>query len=202
MSNLFSLRGIAFSALFAALVVVFGYVSIPLGFTPVPITLQTLAVMLAGGLLGARYGFFSMMIIVVLTALGLPLLQGKGGLAVLLGPTGGYVVMWPFAATLIGYAVSKVRNGGWLATTVIFLAMECFGSLLLYVTGVPWLAQTLGFTMQKALAAGFYPYLLGDAIKAVAATFITISLRQVFPQERLTGRNHYNVQQQQQSNYK
>ncbi|WP_274365760.1 biotin transporter BioY [Paenibacillus thermotolerans] len=202
MKNAFTLRGIAFSALFAALVVVFGYVSIPLGFSPVPITLQTLAVMLAGGLLGARYGFFSMMIVVVLTALGLPLLQGKGGLATLLGPTGGYVVMWPFAAMLIGYTVSKVRKSGWVAIAAIFLAMECFGSLLLYVTGVPWLAHSLGFTTEKALAAGFYPYLPGDTVKAVAATFITVTLRQVFPQQRLTGHGHYNIQVQQQSDLK
>jgi len=191
----FTLRGVAFSALFAALVVVFGYISIPLGFTPVPITLQTLAVMLAGGLLGARYGFFSMLLVVVLTALGLPLLQGKGGIAALLGPTGGYVVMWPFAALLIGLVVGKIRAQNFGGAVLVFLAMACFGSLLLYVTGVPWLAQALNLTMPKALAAGFYPYIPGDMIKAAAATVITVSLRRAFPQERLTGAGHYEVQQ-------
>jgi biotin transport system substrate-specific component len=195
MSNVLSLRGVAFSAVFAALVVVFGYVSIPLGFTPVPITLQTLAVMLAGGLLGARYGFFSMILIVVLTALGFPLLQGKGGLSALLGPTGGYVVMWPFAALLIGYFVNKVKGAGWLSYVLIFLVMEIFGSLLLYVSGVPWLAHALGLTMDKALAGGFYPYIPGDTIKAVAAALITVTLRQVFPQERLVGHRHHAVRQ-------
>lgn len=195
MAKTLSLRGVAFSALFAALVVVFGYVSIPLGFTPVPITLQTLAVMLAGGLLGARYGFFSMMIVVILTALGFPLLQGKGGIPTILGPTGGYVVMWPFAALLIGLMVSKVRSSGWFGYVLIFLIMECFGSLLLYVTGVPWLAHAAGVSMDKAMALGFYPYLTGDAIKAIAATAITVSLRQVFPQARLTGHGHYAVRQ-------
>jgi len=191
----FTLRGVAFSALFAALVVVFGYISIPLGFTPVPITLQTLAVMLAGGLLGARYGFFSMMLVVVLTALGLPLLQGKGGIATLLGPTGGYVVMWPFAALLIGLVVGKIRSQSFGGTVLVFLAMACFGSLLLYVTGVPWLAQSLNLPMTKALAAGFYPYIPGDMIKAFAATIVTVSLRRAFPQERLTGAGHYQAQQ-------
>ena len=194
MEKSFSLRGIAFSALFAALVVVFGYISIPLGFTPVPITLQTLAVMLAGGLLGARYGFFSMLLVVVLTALGLPLLQGKGGIATLLGPTGGYVVMWPFAALLIGLVVRKVRSNGWAGTSIVFLAMAGFGSLLLYVTGVPWLAHTVNLTLPKALAAGFYPYIPGDMIKAFAAAVITVSLRRAFPQERLTGHGHYGIE--------
>ncbi|MBP1155561.1 MULTISPECIES: biotin transporter BioY [unclassified Paenibacillus] len=195
MAKTLTLRGVAFSSLFAALVVVFGYVSIPLGFTPVPITLQTLAVMLAGGLLGARYGFFSMMMIVVLTALGFPLLQGKGGIPAILGPTGGYVVMWPIAALLIGLLVNKVRSNGWVGYVLIFLIMACFGSLLLYVSGVPWLAHVAGFSMSKALAAGFYPYIPGDIIKAIAAAIITVSLRQVFPQARLTGHGHYAVRQ-------
>jgi biotin transport system substrate-specific component len=193
MTKVLSLRGVAFSAVFAALVVVFGYISIPLGFSPVPITLQTLAVMLAGGLLGARYGFFSMMLVVVLTALGFPLLQGKGGLSALLGPTGGYVVMWPIAALLIGFFINKVKGSVWLSYVAIFLIMEIFGSLLLYVSGVPWLAHVLNLSMEKALAGGFYPYIPGDMIKAAAATLITVTLRQVFPQERLVGSGRHAV---------
>ncbi|GGA47220.1 biotin transporter BioY [Paenibacillus physcomitrellae] len=189
MSAALSLRGVAFSALFAALIVVFGYVSIPLGFTPVPITLQTLAVLLAGGLLGPRYGFFSIMIVVVLTAVGFPLLQGKGGFAVLLGPTGGYVVMWPFAALIIGLLVRKVKGNAWLQRLFIFLIM-CLGSFLLYVTGVLWLGHVAGFTLSKAIVAGMYPYIPGDMIKAAAATVIILSLRQMFPPERLTGHGY------------
>ncbi|KAA2301254.1 biotin transporter BioY, partial [Clostridioides difficile] len=71
-----SLRGIVFSALMAAILVLFGYISIPIGFSPVPITLQTLAVMLSGGLLGPLYGFLSVTMVVLLTALGFPLLHG------------------------------------------------------------------------------------------------------------------------------
>jgi biotin transport system substrate-specific component len=195
MEKWLTLRGIAYSALFAALVVVFGYVSIPLGFTPVPITLQTLAVMLAGAMLGGRYGFISMMLIVVLTALGFPLLGGKGGLSALMGPTGGYVVMWPISALLVGWLVNKIRGNGLAAYAGVFVVMELFGSLLLYVSGVPWLAHSLGLSMEKALAGGFYPYIPGDMIKAVAATLITVTLRQVFPQSRMTGHGHYAVRQ-------
>ncbi len=145
-----SLRGIVFSALLAALLVLFGYVSIPLGFTPVPITLQTLAVMLAGGLLGAWYGFLSMALVVVLTAIGFPLLHGTGGLPVLFGPTGGYVIMWPFAALLIGLLLPRIRMRGALGYAAAFLVLEVFGSLLLYVTGVPWLAHVTGLSFEKA----------------------------------------------------
>lgn len=182
-----TLRGIVFSALFAALVVLFGFISIPLGFTPVPITLQTLAVMLAGGLLGSRYGFLSMVLIVVLTAIGFPLLHGTGGLSVLLGPTGGYVFMWPISALLIGWLLPRIRVRGIWGYAASFLVLELFGSLLLYVSGVPWLAYVTGMSLSKAMVAGCYPYLIGDAIKAAAATLIIASVRQVFPPERLTG---------------
>lgn len=182
-----SIRGVSFSALFAALVVVFGFISIPLGFTPVPITLQTLAVMLAGGLLGPRYGFFSMFIVVALTAIGFPLLHGQGGLGVLLGYSGGYVWMWPIAALLIGLTTQRIRSNNTLSFVLIFLSMEVFGSLILYITGVPWLMHVVGLSFEKAMVGGFYPFLLGDAMKAVAATLIIIPIRRVFPIERLTG---------------
>lgn len=182
-----SLRGIVFSALFAALLVLFGYVSIPLGFTPVPITLQTLAVMLAGGLLGARYGFFSITVVIVLTAIGFPLLHGTGGINVLLGPTGGYVFMWPFSALLIGLLLPRIRMKGFMGLAASFLVLEVFGSLLLYISGVPWLSHVTGMPLAKAMVGGCYPYLPGDAIKAVVAALIISSVRQVFPPERLTG---------------
>jgi biotin transport system substrate-specific component len=182
-----SIRGVSFSALFAALVVVFGFISIPLGFTPVPITLQTLAVMLAGGLLGPRYGFFSMFILVALTAMGFPLLHGQGGLGVLLGATGGYVWMWPIAALFIGLITQKVKSNRTIAYISIFLAVEIFGSLMLYISGVPWLMHVVGLSFHKAMVGGCYPFLLGDALKAVAATLIIIPVRRLFPISRLTG---------------
>lgn len=182
-----TLRGTAFSALFAALVVVFGFVSIPLGFTPVPITLQTLAVMLAGALLGPRYGFFSMFLVIALTALGFPMLHGQGGLGVLLGPTGGYVWMWPFSALIIGWFVLKIRSQGPAAYAAIFVISALFGALLVYVSGVPWLARVAGYSLSKAIAAGCLPYIPGDLIKAAAAAVIVVPLRRVFPVHRLTG---------------
>ncbi|MFD0695698.1 biotin transporter BioY [Paenibacillus sp. GCM10027628] len=183
-----TLRGIVFSALFAAILVLFSFVSIPLGFTPVPITLQTLAVMLAGGLLGARYGFLSMALVVVLTAIGFPLLHGTGGISVVLGPTGGFILMFPFAALLIGLVLPRIRMNGILGYLATFVVLEILGSLLLYVSGVPWLMYRVpSLTFSKAMIAGCYPYLPGDAIKAALAALIIAPVRQVFPPERLTG---------------
>ncbi|WP_339838696.1 biotin transporter BioY [Paenibacillus sp. FSL R7-0272] len=188
-----SLRGIVFSALMAAILVIFGYISIPLGFSPVPITLQTLAVMLAGGLLGPLYGFLSIALVVVLTGLGFPLLHGTGGLGVLLGPTGGYVIMWPFAALLMGLFLSKVQIRGFKGFLFAFIIIELFGSLLIYVTGVPWLAYRFSMSLSDAMIQGFYPYIIGDLVKAIFATIIIAPVRIVYPPSRLTGHMHSNV---------
>ncbi|MBD8837570.1 biotin transporter BioY [Paenibacillus sp. CFBP 13594] len=185
-----SLRGIVFSALMAAILVLFGYISIPIGFSPVPITLQTLAVMLAGGLLGPLYGFLSVTMVVLLTALGFPLLHGTGGLAVLLGPTGGYVMMWPISALLIGLLLARINIKGVTGFILAFVVFELFGSLLVYVSGVPWLAYAYKMNLPEAMIQGFYPYIIGDLIKAVFAAIIIAPVRMVFPPQRLTGNMH------------
>ncbi|MDN4603472.1 biotin transporter BioY [Paenibacillus vandeheii] len=182
-----SLRGIVFSALMAAILVIFGYISIPIGFSPVPITLQTLAVMLAGGLLGPLYGFLSIALVVILTAIGFPLLHGAGGLAVLLGPTGGYVMMWPFSALIIGLLLSKIKMNGFVGYFLAFIVFEVFGSMLIYVSGVPWLAYAYKMSLPEAMIQGFYPYIIGDLIKALFAAIIIAPVRMVFPPQRLTG---------------
>ncbi|GAS81462.1 biotin transporter BioY [Paenibacillus amylolyticus] len=188
-----SLRGIVFSALMAAILVLFGYISIPIGFSPVPITLQTLAVMLAGGLLGPLYGFLSVTMVVLLTALGFPLLHGTGGLAVLLGPTGGYVMMWPISALLIGLLLARINIKGVTGFILAFIIFELFGSLLVYVSGVPWLAYAYKMDLPEAMIQGFYPYIIGDLIKAVFAAIIIAPVRMVFPPQRLTGNMHSTV---------
>ncbi|WNQ12372.1 biotin transporter BioY [Paenibacillus aurantius] len=174
----FTVRGITLSAMFAALLVVLSFVNIHLGFSPVPITLENFAIMLTGALLGARYGLFSIGTVVVLTAIGLPLLHGSGGLALVLGPTGGYIWAYPFAALFIGMIAPRIRGGRTKQIVLTFLTLEVFGSLMLYVTGVPWLAHTYHMTFQKAMVAGCYPYLIGDAVKAFAGALIVVSVRQ------------------------
>jgi biotin transport system substrate-specific component len=182
-----SIRGIVFSALFAALLVASSYLNIHLGFTPIPISLENMIVMLAGAILGPLYGFISVALVVLLTALGIPLLHGSGGFALLLGPTGGFIWAYPFAALLIGFVVQRIKGRGTLAIVLIWVTLELFGSLMLYVTGVPWLAYAAHFTLQKALLVGCYPYLLGDAVKALVAAIIIVPVRNVFPASRITG---------------
>ena len=182
-----TVRGIVFSALFASLLVVLSFLQVNIGFTPVPITLGNMGVMLAGAFLGPYYGFFSVIIVVILTALGLPLLDGAGGLAVILGPSGGYIWMWPFDALLVGLFVSRIKGNHITAFVKIFLTIEIFGSLLCYVTGVTWLAHSVHVSLSKALVLGFYPYILGDALKALLTTLIIMPVRRIYPSWKLVG---------------
>lgn len=182
-----TVRGIVFAALFAALVSVSSWVNIQFGFSPVPITLENMMVMLTGAFLGGTYGFFSMLLLVVLVALGVPLLHGSGGIALLLGPTGGYVWMYPFAALLIGLLVTRIRGNGWGAGIKVLLTVEVFGSLLCYVTGVPWLSHYLHVPLSKAMVLGCYPYLPGDFAKAILTTLIVLPIRRIYPASRLVG---------------
>lgn len=187
MTRRITVRGVVFSALFAALLSVSSLFNVTLGFTPVPISLETLVVMLAGALLGPVYGFFSMFFLIALAALGLPLFHGAGGMALILGPTGGFIWMYPVAALLIGLGVSRIKGKSVGAFVGTFVILEVCGSLLLYVTGVPWLAHVAGLSMGKAMALGFYPYLLGDAIKAFLGAWIVLPVRQVWPVRRILG---------------
>ena len=96
----------ALCGLFAALMAICSFISIPLGFTPVPVNLATLGVFLAGGLLGKKYGTVSIAVYVLLGAVGVPVFAGfKGGVGVLAGPTGGYIIGYIAAAFLVGLLV-------------------------------------------------------------------------------------------------
>ena len=193
MSFHLTVRGIVFSALFAALLVVFGFVNINLGFTPVPITLATLAIMLAGAFLGAWYGFLSVLLVIVLATIGLPFIGGAGGLTVIMGPSAGFVWVWPFSALLIGFFVDKIKGRGVRAYVLTFLVIEVFGSLIMYIAGVPWLAHVVNLSFTKAMWMGCYPYLPGDAMKAIIATLIVVPIRQMYPSARLVGNPHGKV---------
>ncbi|CAG7624910.1 biotin transporter BioY [Paenibacillus allorhizosphaerae] len=187
MKTKITVKGIVFSALFAALLIVSSYLNIHLGFSPIPISLQNFVIMITGVLLGPLYGFIAIALVIVLTALGLPLLHGSGGLPLVLGPTGGFIWMYPFAALLIGLVSKRIKGSGPVAVVLLFLTLELFGSLLLYVTGVPWFAHTSGMPLQKAFALSCTPFLPGDAVKAAVAALVTIPIRRVFPLSRITG---------------
>jgi len=152
------------------------WLSVP--FYPVPLTLQTLAVLLVGGLLGPRLGSTAVLGYLALGMAGAPVFHGGlGGPAVLLGPTGGYLAGFLPAAFLMGVAASQGRRsavGQGRRITVGGVAWLVAGALLaevvIYVAGVPWLAAVYtGGSLRAAVMMGAVPYLLGDLLKAAVA---------------------------------
>lgn len=150
------------------------WLSVP--FYPVPLTMQTLAVLLIGGLLGPRLGLASVFSYLAVGLAGAPVFHNAtAGPAVLLGPTGGYLVGFLPAAFLMGWAASKVRAARSSRRRLpAQLAVLAAGALLaeaaIYALGLPWLAfGYLGGSFGRAAAAGLFPYLLGDLLKAAVA---------------------------------
>ncbi len=142
-------------------------VRIPLPFTPVPITGQTFAVLLVGAVLGSRRGATSLLLYLVQGMLGLPVFAGgASGLAYLLGPTGGYLFGFVIAACLVGLLAARGMDRRVPGALVAFLA----GEMVIYLFGVAWLSVFLG--IKHAIAAGMVPFLIGDAIKLVAAGLV------------------------------
>lgn len=130
------LKGMIFAALFAALTGAVAWFKIPLPFTPVPITLQTLMVLISGAMLGAYYGALAMIVYLVLGVIGLPVFAGgSSGFGALLGPTGGYLFSYPVAAFVIGKMLEKKKLSIFIkyfsfAAIVILIVIVFFDSLL------------------------------------------------------------------------
>ncbi|MEO3944800.1 biotin transporter BioY [Gorillibacterium sp. CAU 1737] len=176
--NRLPLRPIAYVALFAAIFVVLSTVTIPVGLTPVPITLQTLALLLAGTMIGGGYAFLSIAVVIALTALGFPLLRGAGGFSVLVGYTGGFLWLFPFAAYAAGWFASRIKGTGLLATVQLSLAL-IVSSALVYAGGIPWYAHVADISLAKAFTLACLPFLPGDLIKVGAAVLITLTVRKL-----------------------
>ena len=172
-------KDLAYIALFAAITAVLGLVpAIQVG--PVPITAQTLGVMLAGAVLGARRGFLSQLLFMVLVAIGLPLLaSGTGGLAVFAGPTAGYLISWPIAAFVVGLLTERFWTRYNLAWAILFNVVG--GIVVIYAIGVPVLAVVANLSPTAAIVSGALPFLIGDGIKAVVAAVIAVQVRRSYP---------------------
>lgn len=151
----------------ALLVALGAQLAIPLPGTPVPLTFQVPAVLIAGALLGPRLGAASMGVYLMLGAAGLPVFAPVGvpGFARLLGPTGGYLLAYPLAAALVGIVVRDARS--WARLGVGLVA----GVLVIHIGGVVQLA-VLGGEMGTALRLGSVPFLLGDIVKVLLAGLV------------------------------
>lgn len=177
-----STQSLAFVALFAAFLAVLGLIpkiDLPLG---VPITLQTLGVMLAGCLLGARRGALAVLLFVFAVALGLPLLSGgRGGLGVFMAPSAGYLLGWPLGALVTGLvmAVLPASSAGRAALSA-FVA-SCIGGLLtVHLCGVAGLVAIAHLSWEQALI-GTLAFVPGDLLKCALCAGIVHTVARGLP---------------------
>lgn len=161
----------------AALVAVSAWLSIP--FYPVPITLQTLAVLVAGGLLGSRAGPLVVGVYLGLGLVGVPVFHnGTAGLGILAGPTGGYLIGFLPAAFIMGSAgdVVRTRVRRPRAAAYLLTGSALVSTLIIHVVGIPWLMVSTHMGLVAALAVGFVPFIIGDLVKAILAALIVRSV--------------------------
>lgn len=178
-------RDLVLVALFTAIIVVLGLVPpITLGFIPVPITAQSMGVMLAGCIIGAKRGALAFLLLVLLVAIGLPVLSGgRGGQAVLAGPSGGFIFGWAVAALVTGLIAERfVQSTSSEARQFagFFLASVLGGIVVLYGIGVPWLSAVTG-TPLAAAATGSLVFIPGDLLKAAIATLAARAVYAGYP---------------------
>ena len=160
------LRHVALILIGAVLIFASAKVSIPVPGSPVPITGQTFGVLLVGGALGFRRGLLSIAVYVAIGLIGLPFFaENKGGIAVLTGATGGYIVGFLVAGSL----VVRLAELGWDRRIVGALGAMAIGNIVIYLIGVPWLMAVAGFDLATGIAKGLTPFLLGDVLKLILA---------------------------------
>lgn len=164
-----NLKKMVFAALFASLTAVGAYVKIPLPLTPVPVTMQVFFVLLAGCILGSRWGTISMIVYLLLGIAGFPVFSGgTSGLGVLFGPTGGYLVGFIFAAFVTGKLSETMHQRSLLKNSLHMLVGLC----IIYIFGAFRLMQVADLTFQQTMVAGVLPFIIGDVISLIIAAFI------------------------------
>src|SRR3989338_11340237 len=140
-----------------------GQVAIPLPFTPIPIVTQCQAILLLSILLGSQRAAAAVALFLMQGAMGLPVFaNGAAGLAILMGPRGGYLIGYLVAAYVVGALMERVKERSVMQT---FLAL-CLGNGIVYLLGAAYLSSFLG--VKKALLLGVAPFLLGDLLKNIA----------------------------------
>lgn len=162
-------------SLFAALTAILSQISIPLPFTPVPINLATLSVLLSGAILGKNGGVISQLVYVLLGAIGLPVFAGfSSGIQIILGPTGGYIIGYIVAAFIVGIITEKYSKS--LMTYIISMIL---GIIACYILGTAWFIHVTGSGLVAALTMCVFPFIIGDIIKIAAGSFLARRLRKI-----------------------
>lgn len=163
--------------LFTSLMSLGAFIRIPLPFTPVPITLQTLFVFLAGSFLGSTWGASSMILYLLLGTVGLPIFAGANcGILYLFGPTGGYLLGFIIAAWIMGYITSKKHNPSIKCLIIGFVLANSF----VYIFGITQLMFWTGHGLAESLFLGLVPFVPGDTIKIIIGILVIKGYKKCF----------------------
>lgn len=157
---------------FTALSVAGAFFSIPIGV--IPISLQNLFALLSGMILGGRLGGYSQLLYLVLGFIGLPVFSGlKGGPAIIFGPTGGFLFGFVFSAYIVGKLTENIKK----PTIRHYCFAGLIGLLVIYISGIVQLILVTGLSIKEALAVGIVPFLPGDFLKLIIASFIAVKIK-------------------------
>ena len=158
-------------------VAVCSHIYLPLPGTPVPLTVQNLAVLLVGLSLGSRRGFLAMALYLAEGASGLPVFSpaGPGGIAQLIGPTAGYLIAYPFVAALVGFIFERGRQ-----TFARAAVAAIAGEVLLFTSGISWL-YLLTHSLSRAISLGLYWFIFAEIMKVMLAAGAVRTWHRFFP---------------------
>lgn len=169
-----STKELILCSIFAAIISILSQISIPLPFTTVPLTMQILAVAITGLILGSKLSTISVLIYLLLGCIGIPVFaQFSGGVGILFGPTGGYLLGLPLMVYIIGLAKDKSSS-----TIITFLSL-IVGLISVYITGTLMFASITGNTIYQSILYCVAPFVLVDFIKLILAYIVgsTVSKR-------------------------
>ena len=157
-------KDLVLCSIFAAITSILSQISIPIPFTTVPLTMQIFSVALTGMVLGSKRGFISIMIYLILGAIGIPVFaQMSGGIAVLVGPTGGFLLGCPFMAFIVGLVCEKSSSKLYIMLSMIV------GLIVAYIMGIIMFSLVTKSSLYQSLLACVLPFVLVDIIKLILA---------------------------------
>ncbi len=161
-------------SLFAALTAVGAFVTIPIGM--VPISMQNMFTILSGMVLGGKLGAFSQLIYIFVGTVGLPVFSGfRAGPGVLLGPTGGFLIGFVLSSYIVGMLIENIKN----MNVYVYLSIGILGMIIIYLTGVTQLILFAKIGIKDAVMVGIVPFLPGDCLKVITATFLAVRIKSV-----------------------
>lgn len=162
-------------SLCTALLAISSYIVFPIPFTPIMLTAQTIIVNLIGLILTPLHGAISVLLFIVLGAIGLPIFAGgAGGLSAILGPTGGFIIGFLFSAIAISYLKGRKINILRYVLVTVFIGMP-----VTYLLGASYMSYALNMDYKKAIELAVIPFLLGDTIKCVIASIIAARVHRI-----------------------